>query len=394
MLPNIIISVLHNGLGQVAVTTDNVCGLCLTGVAAEGKLELNKPYAIYNPEDAKGLGITPEGTNKEAWRHISEYYATAGSGKLWVIVSAAALTLSQRVDTEQTVCPAKILLDKAGGEISVLGITWSPVAGYTGEKVNGLDGEVYKAMDNCKALAKSYEERMMPFVALVEGRAFSGEANDLKDLKTDANFRTAVILSSTRSDKSASVGQALGAIAAIPVQRKISRVKNGSLPVPDSGGYLSDGVLADGREGVLNTIHDKRYILYRTFPGKSGYYYNGDMTATAETDDLNGIARVRVMDKAVKIAYNTYVEELDDDVDITGTGELHPAVVSYLKKNIEQQVKGNMSGEISAFEAIIEGGQNILSGNPLIIQLSLIPKGYLNPIKITLGFTNPALSNQ
>jgi len=48
-----------------------------------------------------------------------------------------------------------------------------------------------------------------------------------------------------------------------------------------------------------------------------------------------------------------------------------------------------MSGEISSFSAEIDPNQNILSGLPFNIGLSITPKGYLNPIKITIGYTNP-----
>lgn len=394
MLPNVIIDVQHNGLGQIATTKDNICGICLTGAAVAGKLEMNKPYAIYSVDDAKKLGIEATGTNADAFRHISEFYASAVNAKLWVIVSPAEITLSQKVDADQDVCPAKILLDKAGGEISVLGVTWTPGAAYEATVENGLDNEVYTTLLKGQLLADAYEKRIMPFVCVVEGRGFNGNENDLKDLSEDSKFRVSVLLASTKTDGSASVGQLLGVLASLSVQRKISRVKNGSLPVGDAGGYLSDGELIDGRDNQLSVIHDKRYIVYRRFPNKSGYFYSGDMTATAQTDDLNCIARVRVMDKAEKITYNTYVEELDDDVEIDiSTGELHPAVIAYLKNKIEQQIMGNMTGEISGVTAVIESGQNILSGNPLMIQLSIIPRGYLNPIKVVLGFSNPALSN-
>jgi len=48
-----------------------------------------------------------------------------------------------------------------------------------------------------------------------------------------------------------------------------------------------------------------------------------------------------------------------------------------------------MKGEISSFTAFVNTDQNILSGLPFEIELSIIPKGYLNPIKITIGYTNP-----
>lgn len=382
-LPNVEIELVRNGLGLVAETNDNTCGILLSGVAVADKLELNKPYAIYSTDGAKAIGIDPEGVNKDAYRHISEFYSVAGTGaKLWLLTVAATTKLSALVDTDLTPCPAKILLNKAGGEIVALGLTAGADAGAS---VDGLDSEVYSAMIKAQLLADEYQKKIMPFVNVIEGRKFTGDADALRDLKTESRYRCAVNLSSTLTDGSTSVGLVLGQIAALPVQRKISRVKNGALPI--EYGYLSDGIAINERED-LETIHGKRFIIFRKFPNKSGYFFNGDFTATSATDDLNIIARIRTIDKATKIAYNTYVNELDDDVEVNDDGTLHPSVAAYLKQIIEQQVNNAMDGEISSFTATVDTSIDILAGNPQKIYLDIVPKGYLSTIRVVLGFKN------
>jgi hypothetical protein len=47
-----------------------------------------------------------------------------------------------------------------------------------------------------------------------------------------------------------------------------------------------------------------------------------------------------------------------------------------------------MQGEISNFVASIDTTIDILAGNPQKIYLDITPKGYLNPIKVILGFKN------
>lgn len=384
-LPNVYIEVVRDGLGLVSTTNDNTMGICLSGVAVTGKLVLNQAFSIYSLEDAKKKGITPV-DNADAYRHVREFYDVAGQGKkLWIIVSPLSTKLSATVKVDNSSAPARLLLSAAAGEISVLGITSS--AAYTATVVDGLSDEVWKAQTDAQLLADEYGKKIMPFVSVIEGQKFSGEEDELKDLSQMDKYRTAIVLASTKTDGSASVGLVLGQLAALPVQRKISRVKNGQLPT--DFGYLSDGVSVDDREFNLGVMHDKRYIVFRKFPNKSGYFFSGDPTAAAETDDLNIIARTRIMDKAVKIAYNTYVEELDDDVEITEEGTLHPAVCAYLQSKIEQQVNGNMQGEISSFNAAVDTTSNILSGEELRFFLTIIPKGYLNPIKVVLGFSNP-----
>jgi hypothetical protein len=381
-LPNVVISLVRNGLGLVAETNDNTVGFIMPGVAVADKLVLNTPYAIYSTDGAKALGIDASGANAAAFRHISEFYSIAPTGaKLWIIIVAATVKLSETVDKDLEVCPAKILLNKANGEIMALGTAVGADAGVT---LDGLDTEVSTAMTKGQVLAMEYLGKIMPFVLVIEGRKMT-DSDSLRNLHTDTKYRTSVGLCSTLSNGSASIGLILGQIAALPVQRKISRVKNGSLPIDTA--YLTDGKAIKERED-LGTIHDKGYIVFRQFPNRSGYYFNGDFTATSQTDDLNTIARIRTIDKALKIAYNTYVEELDDDVEVNDDGTLNAAVAAYLKQKIETQVNSSMDGEISNFSAQIDTTVDVLSGAAQKIYLNITPKGYLNPIEVVLSFVN------
>lgn len=380
-LPNVIISLVRNGLGLVAETNDNTVAMILPGVAVVDKIALNEPKAIYSTDGANELGISAT-SNADAYRHITEFYAIAGTGaKLWIMLVAATTKLSEMVDSTLEVCPAKLILNAANGEIAALGIAATADGGAT---VDGLDSEVKTARTKGQVLAMDYLAKIMPFVLVVEGRKMT-DADALASLHAESNYRTSTVLFSSKNDQSASIGSVLGQLAAIAVQRKISRVKNGALPVDTA--YLSDGLAIAGRED-LGTIHDKGYIIARQFPGRAGYYFNGDFTATAATDDLNMIARIRTIDKALKIAYNTYVEELDDDVEVNDDGTLHASVCAYLKQKIENQVNNAMSGEISKFTAQIDGTIDILSGAAQKIYLNITPKGYLNPIEVVLSFVN------
>lgn len=379
---DVVISVVRNGLGQVAYTDDSVMGMVLTGVAVVGKIQLDSPQVIYALEEAEALGITEAG-NAPAHKQIKEFYAEAGSGmKLYVILTDDAL-MSSQVNGASSAAAA--LLNYAQGAICLLGLS----EGTTQSAViaNGLNEDVILALTNAQALAESYEGKIMPLSIVMPGIDFTGVAADALDLKTLSRHRCSVVLAATEDDEVAAVGQLLGRLAAGPVQRKASRVRSGALS--NLEGYLTDGELVDDREGDIATLAGKGYICYRKFPTKTGYFFSGDPTATAATDDLNTIARNRIIDKAIKIAYNTYVDEIDEDVLITDQGYLDPGVVGTLKANIETQARANMRGEISNFVAVINPAQNILSGAAFEVELQITPKGYLGPINVSIGFTNP-----
>lgn len=384
-LSNVNITVNRDGLGLIAVQSDGAAGISLRGEAVSGKLELSKPYLIYSLADAEKLGIEATGVNAAAYRQIDEFYQTAGTGtKLYIILSDKASKNSALKET------LKKMLEYANGSIVLLGMSWPDAAKTSPVEQGGLIKEVFDTQTMLQTLSVEYTNRIMPFISVIDGAGFKGDANALTDLTTMNNYRTVISLTATDNSGVGAIGQLLGSIMAQPVHRKISRVKNGSLPMTQGEAFLTDKVSIEGRDEQLGTITDKGYLVYRTFPGRTGYFYNGDFTATLPTDDLCSIARLRVMDKALKIAYNTYVNELDDEIDVTEDGNLEPAHVSYLQEVIYNQIMGNMSDSISGFSVIIDPSQNILSGKGLDISLSITPKGYLNPINVTLGFQNPA----
>lgn len=384
-LSNVNITVNRDGLGLIAVQSDGAAGISLRGEAVSGKLELSKPYLIYSLADAEKLGIEATGVNAAAYRQIDEFYQTAGTGtKLYIILSDKASKNSALKET------LKKMLEYANGSIVLLGMSWPDAAKTSPVEQGGLIKEVFDTQTMLQTLSVEYTNRIMPFISVIDGAGFKGDANALTDLTTMNNYRTVISLTATDNSGVGAIGQLLGSIMAQPVHRKISRVKNGSLPMTQGEAFLTDKVSIEGRDEQLGAITDKGYLVYRSFPGRTGYFYNGDFTATLPTDDLCSIARLRVMDKALKIAYNTYVNELDDEIDVTEDGNLEPAHVSYLQEVIYNQIMGNMSDSISGFSVVIDPSQNILSGKGLDISLSITPKGYLNPINVTLGFQNPA----
>jgi hypothetical protein len=386
-LPNVVIIINRSGLGQVVFTDDSIMGLVLPGVSIEGGLQTGEAQAIYSLADAENLGITETSANAAAWKQIKEFYDEAGTGsKVWFILSGENLMSANVGGTANAV---RTLVETAKGEISLVGLCRG--LQQSDVVVDGLNEDVAAAMQASQVLADEYQSLIMPFSVVIEGVGFSGNENTVVDLHTKTQHRCSVILCASGSDGIASVGQYIGRLAAIPVQRKPSRVKDGALT--NLNAYLTDGEGIDNRIGALNVLHDKGYIVYRSFPGKSGYYYSGDPTATSATDDLNTIARNRIIDKVLKISYNVYTGELDEDVPVTESGTLEPAVCAYLQTIIEQQVNGNMSDEISSFTAYVDPNQNILSGQPLKVVLTIIPKGYLSEIQVTIGFSNPYANN-
>lgn len=195
------------------------------------------------------------------------------------------------------------------------------------------------------------------------------------------------LLGSENTGKYASIGLALGRITSIPVQRKIHRVKDGSvLPLV---AYFTDGTTIDSRADQWDAIDDKGYIFFRTFAGRSGYYFSGDKTLTRSTDDFKSLSNGFVMDKAMLIAYDALVEELSEEVLLNSNGTIHPAIIKSWQSKVETNLNGLMvqKGELSAVKVFINPKQDVLRSGKVVINIQLLPVGYAELIEVNIGFT-------
>ena len=391
-LPGVNITLDNGQLGSVAFSDDSIAGLILTGATVSGanKVTAGQGYGIFSLDEAIALGIEETGNNAYAYTHIKEFYDTAGVGsELWIMLVTASITMEDMLDKSKAYGP--VLLDEAKGKIRKLGVSRKSASGIT--LANGLDVDVDKALIKGQALAEDYAQNFKPFRFLVDGKEFNDNAGDLKDYRTAGFNRGGVLLGATLASKNASIGFTIGYMASLPVQRKIARVRNGALPI--AAAYLTSEAKTETQENAWNSLHDKGYIFFRSFTGKSGYFFNDDPTATQLTDDYASFSRGLVIDKATRIAYDVYIDEIGDEIDIQDDGTLEVTAVKDLQGVVENAIQLQMvaNGEASAVEAFIDHTQNVLATNTLAITLRVLPIGYKNFINISLGFVNPSNNN-
>ncbi len=388
-LPNVDITLDNGAIGGTPASNDGISGLIFTGatVAGANKVTLGNPYVVFSLKEAIDLGIEATGSNAYSYSHIKEFYDNAGNGsELWLMLVGATITMEDMLDKTKAYAP--ILLDKAKGKIRKLGVSRKSATGVT--IANGLDEDVDKALIKGQALADEYAKKFKPFRFVVDGKDSNGNVGDLKDYKTASFNRGGVLLGATLAGKNAGIGFVIGYMASLPVHRKISRVKNGALPISEA--YFTDTKETETLENAWGSIHNKEYIFFRTFIGKSGYFFNDDPTATALTDDYATFSRGFVIDKALVLTYLTYVEEIGDEIEVDDDGKLNAALIKDLQGSVGNAIELQMitAGEASAVQAIIDPNQNILATNKLNITLRVRPVGYKNFIDVLLGFENPA----
>lgn len=392
-LPGVNIVLQNGALGALQATDDGVCGMVLSGIS-EGTYVLGTPVLLRSYQDALALGLTTQvNRNPFALKQIREFFLEAGDGaKLWVMLVANTMTVTQMADLNNTT-GARVLLDNANRSIRYLGLLRN-ISGLTVTTTNGMDSDIQGGSVNAQVLATTYAGNpyQAPFRVLLGavGVTDTVNATSLLDGNTLTRNRVSIVLGDTEptAGQGAAVGLVLGRKARIPVQRKISAVADGPLNITTA--YIG-GVLAE-RYNNTDMIHDKRFITFRTYAGKDGYFFSDDPTRTAVTDDYAYLGRGAVIDKAQRIVYTAYVNEVGGEVPIDNKGKMEPGYCAYLEELADAQLRGIMvaNREVSGVAVKVDPNQNVLATNKVTSVLKITPVGYSQTIEVQLGFNNPA----
>lgn len=395
-LPRIDIQIQNGRLGQVGATDDGVVGLILQGVAA-GSVGLNTPYTFFSLADAETQGITSvyDATNTvRCWKHIKEFYDEAGTGaELHVLVLGQAETYVTMFQTGSVQTTILNFLTNANGRIKVLAVTRSPLSSYTATVTTGINAEIISLAAYLKVFGDALVGLYIPVRFLIEGRdiSYASNATAVVDLKTLTCAYMAVVAGDTvATSVGAAVGLALGRLAKSPVQRNLGRVKDGA--VAATAIYFgSSTVKPENSNGLVAALDGKAFVTFRKHIGRANYFFTDDQTATSATDDYNKIARGRVIDKATRVAYQTYLDYLQDEILVNPlNGNIEAATAKGYQAAIERAINTSMTAnsEISGFRAVVDPAQNVLSTNKICIDAYVTPLGYAREILVRLGFEN------
>lgn len=398
MLPHVKIEFANGALGATEPMEDGVAGLVATGVAVASKFALNTPYLISRVGDLANLGITAEASDANAtiYKAVKEFYDEAPEGtKLWILAAADTEGQDDLVDKTKA-NNAKKLIEAANGSIRILFVAVKDPASYTPVTTTGIDGVTRTAITNAQALAEWATETMFaPLFVILEGRHYTGTAATLASnpINEGDNNRVCVVIGDTVTGSTgAAVGLVAGRCARIPVQRSIARVRTGSI---NAAMMYIDSVAAELGDALM--VSDAGFICPRTFVGKGGYFWSDDKLATAPSDDYALIPRRRVIDKAYRIAYQTLVNEISEEVPVTDEGKISAPVVKSIQTAVESAIinsmtsYGNLGNDPSdandmGVECYINPDQNVVATSRLEVSVRVKPHGYTKYIDVTLGF--------
>ena len=389
-LPKVNIQITSGGLGRVPVLSDGIAGLLITGakttVSGANDPLYTTPRAIFSTEDLVAMSIT-QSNHPKVYTQVEDFYTQTGKGaELWIMLLGMDEAFSNIFSTTGE---AETMAQAAQGRIRVLGISHVKHIGSNPTTAqDGLKGDIHTAVPAAQAFSERRQTASQPLQVIVAGNQMD-DISDLKDYSGSSDNRVSMLISGkTQDSKEAALGLVLGRLSGLPVQRSLARVKNGALPI--STATFTNGEPIEKHAGRFSSLHDKRYIFFRNYTGLTGYYIADDLTLTANTDDNATIALGRTIDKALRIAYITYTEELAEEV-LLEDGKLAPANVKYLEGKIENAINETMTNntEISAVAAYVDPEQDILATDELEVELRIVPVGYSKQITVKIGFINP-----
>jgi hypothetical protein len=144
---------------------------------------------------------------------------------------------------------------------------------------------------------------------------------------------------------------------------------------------------------LVSAIYEKGYLVPRKYVGRTGYYFADDTMACDGTDDYAHLATRRVIDKAYRIAYDTMLDALLDELEVNSDGTLQTGVVKYWQQTVANAVNRQMTanGELSATDGegcvcYVDETQNVVSTSSLQVTLKVTPYGYARYVNVNLGF--------
>lgn len=386
MLPRIKINYLSGQLGTVGTSPDGLVAIVAGATAVASTFELGISYKLRKLSELTALGVTEE--NNPALVHfVRDFYRQEEEGTEVVVYGVdPAKTMTELLGKEEGA--VRKLIERHSGALRAIFLSSS--AGDSEEATEGLSPDVYTALPEAQVLADwATSELYAPLFIVIDGRGYTGK--NLRDLSKQSYNRVGVLVGSAKQeDKGASLGILAGRIASIPVQRNAGRVRDGALK-PETF-YLNGKAIEEVQSEIIE-LYEKRYITFRRYVGRTGYFIADDNLATSPTDDYAQIANRRVIDKAYRLCYDSLLDLMLDELELNEDGTLQAPIIKAWEQKVEDAINRSMtaSGELSSEDGegcrcVIDPKQNVVATSKIELTLKVRPHGYARYIDVALGF--------
>jgi len=416
------------GLGRRNPSTDGIFGLILAGVAT-GSLAVGDILKCIQLKDAEDAGLTASYDANYGilvHHHISEYFKYHPDGTLYVMLVPQGTSMTQMVDKNNQYL-SKLLLDSSTNrEIKYAGVVLNPDLGgyspYTPTYTDGLDSDLITAIPKAQELVDDLIANEQYYLdgVMLEGRMDTDPAvtiSSLRDLRAFAAENVSVVIAqdpviaALDNDYAqyAAVGAALGMLSIRKVSEDIGSVNiahkpsgkesDANYPLTDTANSrwltaaISKGTAYTALTPAERTALDtKGYVFAGFYNNYPNIYFNDSPTCVQAASDFGWIENNRTWAKAARLLRQALVPRIKSEVFVDpDTGYISPPTIAEWEA-IGQQAVGQMAAdqEISGQPTVfIDPNQNVLSGSPVVVKVTIVPVGIARAITVEVGFDNP-----
>lgn len=374
--PKVNVEVTNGNLQRQVQVLDGVAGLVGTSGSKIGEI-----VTVFNYDDAvaKGYTVAAEPFLNKAIQLF--YQELGGNQALTVLGVEDTMTLTQMA-TATNANGLKKLLNATQGAITMVGLIRKPGVAYTMVPNHFLDKDVEDALLASKTLGQYQQSINKPVRLLIEGRTNDLTA-ELFEPNTVENGYAGVVLGSNLNDGSGAVALALARAVKYPSHVKLGNGQNGALTIPQA--YIGDKPLEEFYPEELDAFANAGYIIMHRRDGAAGYYFARDNMAS--TDDFRILVHGRIADKAQRVAVATATPLLETTVRVDANGQINATEAKHLENEISQQIRSQMAGQISDVDVNVPTDVDIINTSTGVIEVNVLPLGYLTWIKVTIGLT-------
>lgn len=354
----------EKGLSARSASAENIAGIVFGGVVPDTGTytTLGTTVELIQASDADALGITAayDAAKKILVRHhIDEYFRLNPNGNLFIMIVAQTVTLAQMCTLANSYVTK--LINDSGKKVKDVGVVRNPATGYTPTLSNGLDGDVLTAVPLAQLIANEYILQNVYLNHIyIEGRQLNGAYSSIKDLRTmdSANVCVVVaqdpVIAALDADyaKYAAVGAVLGMVGIRRVQEDLGCVNVVDNPDKSVDKYtLNNGILWEKpavSSGALTStltraeiklLQDKGYIFADLYPNYEGVFLNKHNTCTAADNDFAYGSRMRVWNKAARIACSRFIPKYNSTV-ATVDSKITPITITAWERDINNPRNG------------------------------------------------------
>ena len=188
-------------------------------------------------------------------------------------------------------------------------------------------------------------------------------------------------------------------LMARPIQEHAGRVKTGALkgiskPTEADATRLALDPLVYHDSRVSPALKAARFVTARTRVGRPGWFIDRPAMMSSPSSDFQLWPHRSVIDKTCDLTYEVLVDVLNDDLQLDPT---NGTILDKEAKAIESRMRSAFRDGLtapraaSAASGTVSRENNVITTKKIIAAVRVIPKGFVEAIDVTVGYTNPSL---